>query len=155
MSHKTSLEVARNRTRDRLASSNDTKRIQTNNLVPTPQPMTAALIFRRQLVRHKPHLFTASSTADKLPLEKFHRLLDLAFWGGKHQKISILSQIACNPFYVILLDIYLFIYFIFFTFCTGYHTTRRVPLASEWRGRGGRPAVATPPGPRLAINIIK
>jgi hypothetical protein len=24
---------------------------------------------------------TASSTADKLPLEKFHRLLDLVFWG--------------------------------------------------------------------------
>ena len=42
--------------------------------------MTAALIFRRQLVRHKADLFTASSTADKLPLEKFHRLLDLAFW---------------------------------------------------------------------------
>ena len=42
--------------------------------------MTAALIFRRQLVRHKPDLLTASSTADKLPLEKFHRLLDLVFW---------------------------------------------------------------------------
>jgi hypothetical protein len=25
---------------------------------------------------------TANSTADKLPLEKFHRLLELAFWGG-------------------------------------------------------------------------
>ncbi|CAA9401782.1 hypothetical protein AVDCRST_MAG84-6179, partial [uncultured Microcoleus sp.] len=24
--------------------------------------------------------FTASSTASKLPLEKFHRLLDLFFW---------------------------------------------------------------------------
>jgi hypothetical protein len=29
---------------------------------------------------------TASSTADKLPLEKFHRLLDLAFWGGETSK---------------------------------------------------------------------
>jgi hypothetical protein len=48
--------------------------------------MTAALIFRRQLVRHKADLFTASSTADKLPLEKFHRLLDLAFWGGETSK---------------------------------------------------------------------
>jgi hypothetical protein len=48
--------------------------------------MTATLIFRRQLVRHKPDLLTASSTADKLPLEKFHRLLDLAFWGGKTSK---------------------------------------------------------------------
>jgi hypothetical protein len=34
-----------------MASSNDSKRIQTNNLAPTPQPMTAALIFGRQLVR--------------------------------------------------------------------------------------------------------
>jgi len=41
--------------------------------------MTAALIFRRQLVRHSLKL-TTSSTADKLPLEKFHRLLDLVFW---------------------------------------------------------------------------
>ncbi|HEY9796918.1 MAG TPA: hypothetical protein V6D30_14850, partial [Leptolyngbyaceae cyanobacterium] len=72
--------MATNRTRNSLASSNDTKPIQTNNLAPTPQPMTAALIFRRQLVRHKPDLFTTSSTTDKLPLEKFHRLLDLAFW---------------------------------------------------------------------------
>jgi hypothetical protein len=78
--------VVTNRTRDTLASLNDTKRIQTNNLAPTPQPMTAALIFRRQLVRHKPDLLTASSTADKLPLEKFHRLLDLAFWGGETSK---------------------------------------------------------------------
>src|SRR4028118_477220 len=143
-----------NRTGNSLASSNDTKRIQTNNLVPTPQPMTATLIFRRQLVRHKPDLLTASSTADKLPLEKFHRLLDLAFWGGKHQKISILSQIACNPFCVILLDIYLFIYFIFFTFCTGYHSTRLFysgPAALLERGRGGGPRLAAPPGPRLPI----
>jgi len=29
---------------------------------------------------------TASSRADKLPLEKFHRLLDLAFWGGETSK---------------------------------------------------------------------
>jgi len=42
--------------------------------------MTATLIFRRQLVRHKADLLTASSTADKLPLEKFYRLLDLVFW---------------------------------------------------------------------------
>jgi hypothetical protein len=67
-------------------SSNDLKGIQTSNLAFTPQPMTAALIFRRQLVRHKPDLLTASSTADKLPLEKFHRLLDLAFWGGETSK---------------------------------------------------------------------
>jgi hypothetical protein len=54
---------------------------------------------------------------------------------------------------------YLFIYFLFVPGITGYHrvspgitgyhTTRwQVPLASERRGRGGQPAVATPPGPR-------
>jgi len=35
-----------------VASSNDTKPLQTNNLAPTPQPMIGALIFRRQLIRH-------------------------------------------------------------------------------------------------------
>ena len=34
-----------------MASSNDTKPIQTNNLAPTPQPMTAALFFRCELDR--------------------------------------------------------------------------------------------------------
>jgi len=48
---KTSLEWAINRTRGNLASSNDLKGIQPNNLALTPQPMTTALIFRRQLVR--------------------------------------------------------------------------------------------------------
>jgi hypothetical protein len=56
--------------------------------------MTAALIFRRQLVRHKPNLLTASSTADKLPLEKFHRLLDLAFWV----KFLKFDSISCFVF---------------------------------------------------------
>jgi hypothetical protein len=61
--------------------------------------MTAALIFRRQLVRHKPDLFTTSSTADKLPLEKFHRLLDLAFWV----KFLKFESISC---FVFLWDVY-------------------------------------------------
>jgi len=69
-----------------MASSNDLKGIQSKKLALTPQPMTAALIFRRQLVRHKADLFTASSKADKLPLEKFHRLLDLVFWGRETSK---------------------------------------------------------------------
>jgi hypothetical protein len=42
---------------------------------------------------------TASSTADKLPLEKFHRLLDLAFWG----KFLKLHTISC---FVFLWDVY-------------------------------------------------
>jgi hypothetical protein len=80
------------------------KPIQTNNLVPRPQPMTATLIFRRQLVRHKPDLFTASSTADKLPLEKFHRLLDLAFWV-KFLKLNIVSLfVVFGEFYRVSLD---------------------------------------------------
>jgi hypothetical protein len=91
--------VATNRARDSLANSNDTKPIQSNNLAFTPQPMTAALIFRRQLVRHKPDLFTTSSTADKLPLEKFHRLLDLAFWV-KFLKFDSISL------FVFLWDVY-------------------------------------------------
>ncbi len=60
--------------------------------------MTAALIFRRQLVRHN-SLYTASSTADKLPLEKFHRLLDLVFWG----KFLKFDSISC---FVFLWDVY-------------------------------------------------
>jgi hypothetical protein len=61
--------------------------------------MTATLIFRRQLVRPKAELLTASSTADKLPLEKFHRLLDLAFWG----KFLKLDSVSC---FVFLWDVY-------------------------------------------------
>ena len=80
-------------------SSNDLKRIQSNNLAFTPQPMTAALIFRRQLVRHSRLLLTTSSTADKLPLEKFHRLLDLVFWV----KFLKFDSISC---FVFLWDVY-------------------------------------------------
>ena len=82
-----------------MVSSNDTNLIQTSNLAVTPQPMTATLIFRRQLVRPKPDLLTANSTADKLPLEKFHRLLDLVFWV-KFLKFEIIS---C---FVFLWDVY-------------------------------------------------
>jgi hypothetical protein len=92
-------ELISNRTANSVASSNDTKPIQTNNLVPTPQPMTTTLIFRRQLVRHKADLFIASSTADKLLLEKFHRLLDLIFWG----KFLKFDTISC---FVFLWDVY-------------------------------------------------
>jgi hypothetical protein len=82
-----------------VVSSNGTKLIQINNLAVTPQPMTATLIFRRQLVRPKPDLLTASSTADKLPLEKFHRLLDLVFWG----KFLKFDSVSC---FVFLWDVY-------------------------------------------------
>jgi len=47
----------------------------------------------------QPSKLTASSTADKLPLEKFHRLLDLVFWG-KFLKFDSISS------FVFLWDVY-------------------------------------------------
>jgi len=49
------------------------------------QPMIAALIFWRQLVRHSPLYLQQGLSASKLPLEKFHRLLDLEK-AEKYQK---------------------------------------------------------------------
>ncbi len=119
-----------------MASSNDAKPIQSNNLAFTPQPMTATLIFRRQLVRHKPDLLIASSTADKLPLEKFHRLLDLAFWG----KFLKFDSISCFVFlwnvYRVSLDPVIF----------NLAGLRRTPDAA-----GGEATLSYPPGPRLLI----
>jgi hypothetical protein len=66
--------------------------------------MTATLIFRRQLVQHKADLFTANSTADKLPLEKFHRLLDLIFWGKFLKLNSISLFVFFGEFYRVSLD---------------------------------------------------
>ena len=118
-----------------MANSNDTKPIQTNNLAVTPQPMTAALIFRRQLVRHKPDLLTASSTADKLPLEKFHRLLDLVFWG----KFLKFDTISCFVFLWVVNRVSLDP--VIFCGACG------APIT--WPG--GRATLSCPPGPRLAI----
>ncbi len=87
-----------------MASSNGLKGIQSHKVILTPQPMTAALIFRRQLVRHKPDLLTASSLADKLPLEKFHRLLDLVFWGKFFKFKSISLFVFFGEFYRVSLD---------------------------------------------------
>jgi hypothetical protein len=89
---------ATNQAGNSVASSNDAKPIPTNNLEVTPQPMTAALIFRRQLVRSRP-LYFQQALADKLPLEKFHRLLDLVFWI----KFLKFETISC---FVFLWDVY-------------------------------------------------
>jgi hypothetical protein len=97
--------------------------------------MTAALIFRRQLVRHKVDLFTASSTTDKLPLEKFHRLLDLVFWGKFLKFESISLFVFFGEFYRVSLNPVIL--------CG--------PAALLKRGRGGVPRLAAPPGPRLPI----
>jgi len=143
-------------------SSNDTKLIQTSNLAVTPQPMTATLIFRRQLVRPKPDLFTASSTAVKLPLEKFHRLLDLVF-GGKFLKFD---SISC---FVFLWDVNrvspgitgyhrvspgITGYHRVSPGITGYHSTRfssRGLRRSEMTRPGGGAKLSCSPGPRSAI----
>jgi hypothetical protein len=47
---------------------------------------------------------TASSTADKLPLEKFHRLLDLVFWGKFLKLNSISLFVFFGEFYRVSLD---------------------------------------------------
>jgi hypothetical protein len=130
------LELATNWTRGSLSSSNDTKPIQTNNLAVTSQPMTAALIFRRQLVRHKLDLLTASSTADKLPLEKFHRLLDLFFWGKFLKLDSILCFVFLWDVYRVSLNPVIF---------------RLAGLRRTLTRPGGRATLSCPPGPRLLI----
>ena len=97
--------------------------------------MTAALIFRRQLVRHKPDLLTTSSTADKLALEKFHRLLDLGFWV-KFLKLSSISLfVFFGEFYRVSLDPVIF----------RLAGLRRTSL----RGRGGRATLSCSPRPTI------
>src|SRR4028119_226668 len=98
--------------------------------------MTAALIFRRQLVRHKPDLPTASSTTDKLPLEKFHRLLDLAFWGKFLKFDSISLFVFFWEFYRVSLD------------PVGQNKACGAPITRP----GGRATISCPPGPRLTIT---
>jgi hypothetical protein len=136
-----------------VASSNDTKPIQTNNVALTPQLMTAALIFRRQLVRQRILNLQQALSASKLPLEKFHRLLDLVF-GFKFLEFE---SISC---FVFLWDVYrvspgITGYHRVSPGITGYHSTRwfltlracGAPLTRP----GGRTTLSCPPGPRLAI----
>jgi hypothetical protein len=73
---------------------------------------------------------TVSSIADKLPLEKFHRLLDLGFWS-KFLKLSSISLfVFFGEFYRVSLDPVFF---------------RRACGALRWRGRGAGPSLAAPP----------
>jgi hypothetical protein len=94
--------------------------------------MTAALIFRRQLVRRKPDLVTASSTADKLPLEKFHRLLDLFFYGKFLKFNSISLFVFFGEFYRVSLD-----------------PVACGALNLKCAAGGGRPQSANPPRPTI------
>jgi hypothetical protein len=96
--------------------------------------MTAALIFRRQLVRSRPLYFKQVLT-DKLPLEKFHRLLDLVFWV-KFLKLNIVSLfVFFGEFYRVSLDP------VIFCGACGAPITRP----------GGRATLSCPPGPRFPI----
>src|SRR4028119_2381831 len=98
--------------------------------------MTAALIFRRQLVRRKPLNLQQTLSASKLPLEKFHRLLDLVF-GGKFLKLNSISLfVFFGEFYRVSLDP------VFFSL--------RACGAPDTRP-GGRAPLSCAPGPRLAI----
>src|SRR4028118_345687 len=124
-------------TRNTVTSSNDTKLIQTNNLAVTPQPMTAALIFRRQLVRLSIFYFQQALSASKLPLEKFHRLLDLVFWV-KFLKFDI---ILC---FVFLWDVYRVSPGITQPGC------RRAGKSRP----GGEQQPRTPPGPRSYFDNV-
>ena len=97
--------------------------------------MTAALIFRRQLVRNGPLHLQQALSADKLPLEKFHRLLDLVFWI----KFLKLDSISC---FVFLWDVYrVSLNPVIFCRACGAPITRP----------GGRATLSCPPGPRLTI----
>ncbi len=66
--------------------------------------MTAALIFRRQLVRPRDLNLQQALNASKLPLEKFHRLLDLVFWGKFLKLNSISLFVFFGEFYRVSLD---------------------------------------------------
>jgi hypothetical protein len=66
--------------------------------------MIAALIFRRQLVRHSPVYLQQALNTDKLPLENFHRLLDLVFWVKFLKFISISLFVFFGEFYRVSLD---------------------------------------------------
>ena len=80
-------------------------------------------------------LLTTSCTTDKLPLEKFHRLLDLGF-GGQFLKLNSISLfVFFGEFYRVSLNP------VFQPVACGAPITRP----------GGRATLSCPPGPRLTI----
>jgi hypothetical protein len=83
----------------------------------------------------QPPLLTTSSTTDKLPLEKFHRLLDLAFWVKFLKLNSISLFVFFGEFYRVSLDPVIF--------CR----TCGAPITRP----GERATLSCPPGPRLTI----
>ena len=104
-----------------------------------PQPMTTALIFRRQLVRHNPVYLQQALSASKLPLEKFHRLLDLAFWV-KFLKLHII------PYFIFFLFIYRVV--------LGPVDQNEACGAPLTRPGGGGPQLAVPPRPTISDHFL-
>jgi hypothetical protein len=93
----------------------------------------------------QPPQLTASSTADKLPLEKFHRLLDLVFWG----KFLKFGSISCFVFLWVVNRVSPGI--------TGYHSTRFFLgglRRSELARPGGGAKLSCSPGPRSTIAFF-
>src|SRR4028118_167299 len=82
----------------------------------------------------QPLQLIASSEADKLPLEKFHRLLDLVFWG----KFLKFDSVSC---FVFLWDVY---------------RVSLNPVASERanRGRGENNNPEPPPAHVLILDMF-
>jgi hypothetical protein len=113
--------------------------------------MTAALIFRRQLVRHSALYLQQAPRASKLPLEKFHRLLDQLFEGGTSKNINTVSNRLKSFLYNTSRHLFIFC----FVFIPGITQTLlpAAPVNSGCRGRGGgghRPAT---PGPRFHQSL--
>ena len=97
-----------------------------------------------------------SSTADKLPLEKFHRLLDLVFWRER-QKIFDFCYTFKNS-YTSLPISFLLLFFIFFLVfiqgITGYYSDP-VACGAYILGvaAGGADHSPAPPGPRFHQSL--
>jgi hypothetical protein len=99
--------------------------------------MTAALIFRRQLVRHSSLNLQQAPRASKLPLEKFHRLLDLVFWWENIKNIDAGS----NRLKSFLYDTSRHLFIFFLVFIPGITQTRLpAALKAEGAAGGGGPA---------------
>jgi hypothetical protein len=94
--------------------------------------MTAALIFRRQLVRHSALYLQQAPRASKLPLEKFHRLLDQLFEGGTSKNINTVSNRLKSFLYNTSRHLFIFC----FVFIPGI-TQTRLPAALKAEGAAG------------------
>ena len=87
-----------------MASSNDTKTHLDQQLSSHAATDDRCANFSASTCPTQHFKFTASSTTDKLPLEKFHRLLDLVFWVKFLKFNSISLFVFFGEFYRVSLD---------------------------------------------------